>query len=310
MTELAWLQPTQQRLISQFETERLPHALLIDGVEGIGKMHLVRSLIATVLSLPADDEIAHWAVNVPDFSWVCPEEGKKSISVDQIRELGNSLTLSSHTNAGKVALISPAELMTQAAANALLKTLEEPVAQRWLILASSDVSRLPATIRSRCERVSIALPNAQSTVDWLQSQGTDAALAMDALRWSEGAPLRALSLIESGQLERLRELRAGLSALLGGQISALALAAKLSDLDFSEVVSAVRNVCIEIIRTQSGAEMGDSSEFSDYVIDLRGLFCYLDTLNRAMTLSAGSFNEELTLETLLLPWKRRFLNAA
>ncbi|MEO1339049.1 MAG: hypothetical protein AAFV29_25625, partial [Myxococcota bacterium] len=81
-------------------------------------------------------------------------------------------------------------------------------------------------------------------------------------------------------------------------------------LGFERSLETIRSVAIEAIRAESGVEVGAASSFSGYVIDLRGLFCYLDVLNRATRLQSGSFNMELMLENLLAPWSQGFANAA
>ena len=85
-------------------------------------------------------------------------EAVDTIAVDRIRALIDFVLLSSHRQRAKVAVIVPAERMHPSAANALLKTLEEPPAGTFLILVSDQPGRLPATIVSRCRKIAVALP--------------------------------------------------------------------------------------------------------------------------------------------------------
>ncbi len=310
MTPFPWIVDVYESLTQRIETGRLSHALLVSGPSGVGKRQLAEHLVSSLLGLPAPQRLDLAMQSVPDLMVVAPEEKKTTISVDQVRELGQWMTLSSHGQSGKVAVIVPAESMTIAAANALLKTLEEPVPERWLVLISHEPSRLPATVLSRCELVLVDAPEPDAALDWLKSQGHDQKIATQALAWANGSPLDAESLISSGKIETLQLLSQGLQALLSGRGSRFELASQLDGLEFAEILNALRKTAIELIKARNGVEMGITSDFSGYVIDLRGLFCYLDVLNRATRLQSGSFNMELMLENLLAPWSQGFAEAA
>ncbi|MEM6819669.1 MAG: hypothetical protein AAF578_12875 [Pseudomonadota bacterium] len=310
MTALPWTADLSTALSRRIEARRLSHALLISGPSGVGKQRLTEHVVASLLDMPAPQELAVAVQSAPDLMLVVPEEKKTTISIDQVRELGQWMTLSSHGPSGKVAVIVPAESMTIAAANALLKTLEEPVPERWLVLLSNEPSRLPATVLSRCERVAVEPPPPKAALEWLVSQGHEPKIAGEALAWTNGSPLDASSVISSGKMETLSRLREGLQGLLSRRGSRFELAGQLEGLEFAEILNALRKTAIELIRARNGVEMGITSDFSGYVIDLRGLFCYLDVLNKATRLQSGSFNVELMLENLLAPWTQGFSQAA
>ncbi|MEL7312335.1 MAG: hypothetical protein AAFN07_12535 [Pseudomonadota bacterium] len=306
MSLMPWHATIASRLERQFSDDHLGHALLLQGPKGIGKQGLAAWLAGTILGIDSalmDDRLDEVS---PDLIVVSPEEKKHTISVNQIRGLSEKLTLSSHGPNGMVTIIEPAEQMTIAAANALLKTLEEPVDQRWIILVTHDAARLPATVLSRCERITAAIPAFDDAATWLVSRGLDPADAEQALHWTGGSPLQALALHEAGQIQALARLRSDLQGLLGGRGSALQVATVAESLGFERSLETIRSVAIEAIRAESGVEVGAASSFSGYVIDLPGLFCYLESLNRATRLQPGSFNAELMLETLLIPWATGF----
>ena len=156
-----------------------------------------------------------------------PEEGTleivESIGIDRVRALTEFVQLTSHRQRAKVAVIAPAERMNVAAANALLKTLEEPPPGTYLILVSDEPGRMPATLRSRCRKLAAPLPGAAEAGAWLAAQGVaapDLALAQAA-----GAPLRALALADPVVQDERRAWLAALGA--PERLSVAGLAARI-----------------------------------------------------------------------------------
>ena len=219
-----WNQPILDSLRSRLD--RLPHALLLHGPRGVGKLALGESMAQLLLcehvELPRRPcggcDACRWYLggNHPDFRRLEPEaiakvpppaeeeeEGSESparrtkqpslfITVNQIRDLAGFLNLRSHRGGLRVALIHPAEdLYLPNAANALLKSLEEPPAGAIFILVSHRPARLLPTVRSRCVAIPVPIPPRAAALAWLGSQG-----ATDVERWlafAGGAPLQALA---------------------------------------------------------------------------------------------------------------------
>ena len=205
---------------------RIPHALLVHGRSGIGKVRFARALAQSLLCEAADAGMAcgqcpacGWFVNGnhPDFRELLPEalmmedvgddtaveadidakEKKKSreIKIDQIRGIADFMTLTTHRDGWRVLMVHPAEAMNPAAANALLKTLEEPPARTVILLISDQPGRLMATIRSRCQRVLLPTPGAEAAQAWLRAQGV--ANIEEALAAAGGAPLDAVEFADA-----------------------------------------------------------------------------------------------------------------
>lgn len=173
-----WLGEPLQLLESALAEARLGHAWLIAGSPGVGKLNLalvfadrlLRGTTGGPLPPALDSGDAVEAMRVrhpagdhhPDLHWLYPEDDKKSISVDQIRATIEALALKGFKGGAKVVVLDPAEAMTGAAANALLKCLEEASSGTYLLLVSHQPGRLPSTIRSRCQTLAVRGPAAAS----------------------------------------------------------------------------------------------------------------------------------------------------
>ncbi|VEA36045.1 DNA polymerase III subunit delta' [Salmonella enterica subsp. enterica] len=134
----------------------------------------------------------------PDYYTLMPDKGKSSLGVDAVREVSEKLYEHSRLGGAKVVWIADAALLTDAAANALLKTLEEPPEQTWFFLASPEPARLLATLRSRCRLHHLAPPSESYAMSWLSREVTASQEALlTALRLNAGSPGAALALLQS-----------------------------------------------------------------------------------------------------------------
>lgn len=222
-----WQHTQWQKITASRERNKLPHALLLTGPEGIGLGHFAACLAARLLcSQPGESGVScgvckscilFAAGNHPDFLEIQPEEKGKQIRIDTIREMIDYIHLSSHYGRHKVVVIDPADAMNRNAANSLLKTLEEPPPESLILLLSHRPSFLPVTVRSRCQRVNFSPGNRETTLQWLQQQlGGEAADYPEILTLARGGPLKVVEIFKAGQesyprllLEDLREIRTG-----------------------------------------------------------------------------------------------------
>lgn len=187
------------------EGKRLAHSLLLAGPDGIGKRSLALAFTAWLqcadrttdacASCPSCKQLA--ALTHPDVRIVSVPDGKKDIGVDHARDLKRWMSLRSARDRTKVALLLDAEMLTVAAQNALLKTLEEPPSGSMLILVSNNADALLPTVRSRCQRIAIR-PLPEKAVEEVLSQrlAIPAPLAGELAALAEGSPGRALALQE------------------------------------------------------------------------------------------------------------------
>ena len=181
----AWQQEQYNRLVKAYLSGTMPHALLLHGLAGVGKYDVASQLANTVLcekaaSLPCGScESCRWfeAGSHPDMFEVRPEEKSKVIKISQIRSLIQRLQKTAQKRY-QVVILHPADQLNRAAANALLKTLEEPAGAVLIMLLSDRPSRLPATILSRCQRVSFQVNDSRLAVEWIKDNcpGQDADL--------------------------------------------------------------------------------------------------------------------------------------
>lgn len=223
---LPWHEAAVDQLRAAWAAARLPHALLIQGADGLGKRELASWLSAAVLCETSQATLQYCgkcasctliaAGSHPDRVWITPEEDKQQISVDQTRAASERLTKTSYRQGYKIAIIEPAHQMTGSAANSVLKTLEEPTRESLLILVTSRPSSLLPTVRSRCQKITVRRPSADAALQWLQAE-TQTAVEPQLLEFAGGAPLRALEFTKGRFGELNTGMQRSLAQLLAGQ---------------------------------------------------------------------------------------------
>jgi DNA polymerase-3 subunit delta' len=311
---------------------RWPHAVLVAGPPGLGKRAFADWLARTLLcERPAADggpcgecpscRYAR-AGQHPDLRVAEPidddEENPKPVEwivVDRIRALVRWSEITSHRGGAKVALLDPAERMNPAAANALLKTLEEPPPDTYFLLVSHQPGRLPATIVSRCQRLAAPLPTRDQARAWLASQGfADADRLLDQ---AGGAPLIARVIGDASyQSERAAWLAAFASpatlpvTALGARIDAGPREARRDRL--AAVIDWLGAWCADLARVRAGGTPVYNVEFGGELAALAktvagiALFRYHRSLLAQRTLLAHPLQPRLVAEALLTDYRALF----
>ncbi|MBT8096939.1 MAG: hypothetical protein KJO19_07865, partial [Woeseia sp.] len=303
---IPWLASFAKQWLEQQSQGRRPHAVLLLGAPGVGKRCAAAWLARRQLRPDAAATLPQFppvALLHPDLHWLRKPDDKQTIIISQVRELIGELALTSHEGRGKVAVIEPANIMTHQAANSLLKTLEEPPGDALIILIADRMGRLPATILSRCQRVTLAIPDEATSLAWLERQHPGSPWA-EALREAGGAPLAALEVVE--RLADTEAMGRDLRALADRSASPVDVAARwLKQYPDLALEWLGRQVTACIRRQSAGAAGAPAAILDDSVlqrIDSRNLFCYLDIINRLRGQAGGSYNVQLTLEGLLIDW--------
>lgn len=319
-----WQQQRLDGALAAWRAGRLGHALLLCGPEALGKRAVAEALAARLLCESPKDEptcgrcrgcALREAGTHPDLSIVTFEEVPKSnpprlrtaIVVEQVRALSGAMQLTSQRGGAQVVLIDPADALNTAAANALLKTLEEPADNRFLLLVSAMPQHLPATIRSRCQRIEFAVPDRAQALAWLQAQGHPPARAAEALDAAQGHPGLANEWLRGGHLALRDTTLKEWAGIARGIDSPLGVARRwmaeptLAALRLRFVADAAAALARGIAGAAPVAGLTPPA-------DIDKLAAWFDQLNRLRQQLSDPLKHELALTGLLATWRSLMAN--
>lgn len=314
-----WLKTESERLAALLDRGQLPHAVLIHGPVGVGRrllaFWLMEQLLEHTAGSPDPTRLGAGRIDEellpvhPDFRLLQPLEDKKTISVAQVRELIEFLALTSHQSGAKVVIVAPAQAMTISAANCLLKTLEEPATNSFLILVADSLSRLPATIVSRCQRVRVALPDRQVAGKWLHGLEPDVDWQA-ALELSAGAPLAALEWQQIEFPQLVAKMTQDLSALQQRTKTPANVAKRWVKYDPEPCLRWLFNQLSAEIRTQIARHEHkpiakpevDRLQKSGETLNMESSFTVLRQIGELRRIQGSGLNFELHLTDVLTRW--------
>jgi DNA polymerase-3 subunit delta' len=334
MTKYTEVYPWQKQLWQNLNQgrQKLHHAFLMHGRAGIGKYDFALNFSKALLCPNTDDNghacdkcpSCHWFDDEshPDFRLISPEQEsspdedapvakktkkKTQISVAQIRELSDFLSLTSHQTSGlRIVLINPAEALNQASANALLKMLEEPAPGVIFILVAHQLQRLLPTILSRCQKVNMPVPDQVQALAWLNIKGVPN--PEQQLAYLEGSPIKVLS--EQAQFDQLSEIWKHLA--LGRKMEPQVAASIVIANSVETGVIAVQKWLYDIVTVKLGQQARYHLQYARALqalaekVNLGRLFDLQKKTNELRKLATHPLNHELQMESLLVEYTKVF----
>ena len=322
-----WNQEIWQNLT--MEPERANHALLFGGDSGLGKQDLAFSLAHFVLTdTYSQSESLFHAGSHPDLHVVMPEaeinedllgsfarryiehhtgKPRKTITIDQIRKLSHALTTHPHISSHRVILIFCAETMNRNAANALLKSLEEPPANTLFAIVSDEISKLAKTIRSRCSLINFKAPDYQAAEAWLKVQpGIASDQVAVHLAMANNHPIRALELYQTGFIDSLKSVFTDVNGLWTGRSEVTQVAKQWQGLGGGVCVDVLQKLTTDLLRCQLSQEpqtlffpvQASWLQSTSAKLSKTRLLSVIDELIYAKKMLATTVDELLVLESL------------
>ena len=334
-----WQKETWQRILNR--KDNLPHALLLQGRTGIGKFTFAKLLAKGLLcESPLEDGLpcgqcaaCGWfeQMNHPDYRLIESEalsqasssndekqesaadsdepksaskKASSQIKVSQVRDLLDFVNLSTHRSGMRIIVVHPAESLNINTANALLKILEEPPAHTLFILITHQPQRLLPTIRSRCQKLDMPLPEKSLAIDWLSEQGVgDPALC---LAQAGGAPLAALELSSESYQQSRKAFVSEMSELKN--FDPLAVAERYQKLELPLVMNWLQKWVYDLLSFRMAGEVLYHPDFAKNLQELSKNVNLLALLNYQRELIATQrvvnhpLNALLLLESLFLSY--------
>lgn len=317
-----WQVSQWQLLHNAIDQHRLSHAYLLSGVPGVGKTNFARALSTvllcerkTVRAACGHCRSCQWmrAETHPDFLLIRPFEKSHSIKIDQIRAFSEKINQTAHCGGYHAVIISPADAMPIAAANALLKTLEEPTGKVVMFLIDDQQHLLPTTIVSRCQKIVFGSDQHEKKLTWLKDKYPDEKNLELLLKCCGNAPLKVQHYLDQHYLALRDQITHHLENIIVQHANPIAPVTHWLKYEREYLLQICLLFCVDLLRVQLGVS-------SEYIIndDLMPVFnkikasvsvtslqLFLDHLNeKKILLSRGmNLNAQLLLEDIFITWE-------
>ncbi len=318
-TMLPWHQVNWSLFNQYLRQDRVPQALLIKGIKGLGKQQLACDFANSLLCshrLPTGHACKQCsrcklfkAQTHPDFMTLSPKEDGKIIGVDAIRELIFKLELKPQFETYRVVLINPADKLNKAAANAFLKCLEEPNERTCVILLTEISSKLPATILSRCQKIIVLKPDRAMAKIWLQTQNITEHHDL-LLNLAQGAPLLARDYAHAAILPLRQQCFTEWLKIANFQANPIEIAEKWYKQQHEIIILWLIVWVVDLIKccyqTQAinlyNPDLQISLQELAGRLNLRQVYHFYDSLLQSRRKLDTQINKQLMLEEILIKW--------
>ncbi|NNM01123.1 MAG: DNA polymerase III subunit delta' [Gammaproteobacteria bacterium] len=316
-----WQEAIWQRLAARTLDDTMPHALLLAGRSGMGKAQFARAFSAYLLCEQRSPDAACGACrsclllgsgNHPDLFIAEPEEEGKALPIDVIRAMNEFFALTSHAGGHRVTIVDPADKMTTGAANALLKTLEEPPARAVIMLVSDMPYTLPATVRSRCQRLFMNAGDGPEVEQWLAEHAGDGMDIAVAMRQLGEAPLRVAAMKDDETGALIDSLSATLKSLADRRTGVASAAGELNGYSAATLLEQSMRMLTQLVRQDlapgGGPDAYPGLQLTADGLNFENVFRLYDKLlsYRKILLTSSHVREEDLREDLCAGWAAVF----
>lgn len=315
-----WWQATHEKWLSSVAQNKLAPAALIVGAKASGKLELVTTWAQLLLCEQPNFDVEPGYCNTctsctlfnakthPDLT-IADLSGSNQLTVDAVRGVIDFLQLSATRGGFRVAIINHADHLNAAAANALLKSLEEPPPKRFICLIAEDISQLPLTLRSRLNVFNLGAVTLAKLKQWLKVEAAD----LDRLQLLHHLMGDSIKLIEAnlkddGFLAARERLKQHLQ--LDNEADLASLATNLlNEYDLKDLLYVWLSVAQDLLKVKLRLQEPFNLDLIDVInalskgANLTKLLAFIDWLQEVLKQLVLNLNAPLVIETLLFKWQ-------
>jgi DNA polymerase-3 subunit delta' len=317
-----WQKTLLEQVLSLKKQARLPHAILIEAKsEQIGAPFIWHLTMLLLCNYNQNIEPCGqcqscslmMANTYPDFTFTTliqdskTKKINKNIKIEQIRNLIHEVYLTRRYDNLKVVTIYPAEKMSIAGANSILKTLEEPAPYSLIILLTHNKGKVPVTIRSRCQVLTLEHPAKKIALNWLEQNGLNETESSQYLDFATGDPLLALELHAKQYATVVKQFKTQFGLYIKNEIDVIKLCSTLILLE----VSLVRRLIKMVLRAYSLQLSGLSEKTIKSNIQKKGgqqILALAIQVEQQLMVEENNLNLQIQLEDVLISLRRILLN--